>query len=207
MPETREMCHDSTRFRWKMVNMAGPSRDATKWEQHEHGGLSVSQGRQWRDTSKRRRTEMSAFVWWSTLLCLLCSLAAPATAALLEFENCLSKTILESSPLTLQFVPLDVGVWFNPSNSLNPLNVTVYGNVSGTADQTTNYPPENSANWTNPNATEGKIIDLDTSTSIWTTLFTTFNVLSFTPYYHPSRFCNSVVQGECPLAPVFHYNL
>lgn len=204
MSETLEMCHDSTHIRHDAVHLDGLY--ATKCERR--GGLSVAQGRQWRDTSKRRRRDAYAwsFGWWIAVLCLI-SLASPAAAASLSFDNCLSKAILDSNPLTLQYVPLDVGVWFNLNDPLHPLNVTVYGNVSGTADQTTDYPSEDDASWNNPNVTEGKIVDLDASNYKYSTLLTNFEVLSFSPYNHPSRFCESLVQGECPLGPVFHYNL
>ncbi|KAJ5810664.1 uncharacterized protein N7503_002882 [Penicillium pulvis] len=204
MSETLEMCHDSTHHRHDAVHLDGPH--ATKCERR--GGLSVAQGRQWRDTSKRRRRDAYAWSsgWWIVVLCLI-SLASPAAAASLSFDNCLSKTILDSNPLTLQYVPLDVGVWFNLNDPLHPLNVTVYGNVSGTADQTTDYPSEDDASWNNPNVTEGKIVDLDTSNDKYSTLLTNFDVLSFSSFTNASRFCKSLVQGECPLGPVFHYNL
>ncbi|KAJ5621888.1 hypothetical protein N7528_005120 [Penicillium herquei] len=212
MPETLEMCHNSMRFRCHAAGVAGQQQGAPnceKYKKYERRGDRPVQGRQWRDTYKPRwKTVTSGSSWWTTLLlCLILSFSTPATAALLTFDNCLSKTILESDPLMLQYVPLDVGVSFNLSDSLRPLNVTVYGNVSGTADQTSNYPPENSANWTNPNSTEGKIVDLDASNNKYSTLLSSYHVLSFTPWSHPSRFCDSLIQGECPLGPVFHYNL
>lgn len=206
MPETLEMYHDSTRFRRDAMAVAGQSRDATKCERR--GCLSLSQGRQWRDTSKRqRRIHAWGSTCWTITLCWILLLSSPATAALLNFENCLSKAILDSNPLTLQYVPLDVAVRFNLHDPLHPLNVTIYGNVSGTADKTNDYPSEDDPDWTNPNITEGKIVDLDTSTNVLTTLFTSFDVLNYAPFHNASSFCSSLVQGDCPLAPVFHYNL
>ncbi|KAJ5929823.1 hypothetical protein N7454_006773 [Penicillium verhagenii] len=204
MPETLAMCHDSMHVRQHTVYLGGPH--STKCERR--GGLSAAQGRQWRDTSKRRRRDAYTWTsgWWIALVFLI-SLASPTAAALLNFQNCLGKAVLDSSPLTLQYVPLDVGVWFNLSDPLHPLNVTVYGNVSGTADQTTDYPSEDDASWNNPNVTEGKIVDLDASNEKYSTLLTDLEVLSFSPFTNASRFCQSVVQGECPLGPVFHYNL
>ncbi|KAJ5632072.1 hypothetical protein N7490_008411 [Penicillium lividum] len=194
------MCHDST-DRNDAVYLRGPH--ATKCERR---GLSVAR-QQSRDTSKQRRDAyVWRYSWWIAVLCLF-SLASPAAAALLTFENCLSKATLDSNPLKLQYVPLDVGVWFNLSDPLRPLNVTVYGNVSGTADQTTDYPSEDDASWNNPNVTEGKIEDLDTTNYKYSTLLTAFDVLSFSAFHNASRFCTSLVQGDCPLGPVFHYNL
>uniref|UniRef100_A0A093VKN4 Putative membrane protein n=1 Tax=Talaromyces marneffei PM1 TaxID=1077442 RepID=A0A093VKN4_TALMA len=40
----------------------------------------------------------------------------------------------------------------------------------------------------------------------YTTLFTTLDVLTFTPYEHPTEFCQNVTQGTCPLGPVFNVN-
>lgn len=203
MPETDEMCHDSTRTP-DVKGLAG--RDATKCSRR--GGLSVSQGRRWRDTSKRRRRlrQPWSWGWWIALVCLV-SWMSPASAVLLDFDNCLSTAILESDPVQLQYVPLDVAVKFNLNDPLHPLTVTVYGNVSGTADRRSNYPSIDDPSWSNENSTVGKIVDLDSFNNKYSTLLTSFNVLSFSAFSHASRFCESVTQGECPLGPVFHYNL
>jgi hypothetical protein len=145
-------------------------------------------------------------MWWIALVCLA-TFASPAAAVVLDFDNCLSKTILESLPLQLQFVPTNVSVEFNLTNPLHPLNVTVYGNVSGTVSRTANYPAPDSSDWTNPNWTDGKIEDISTSNNKYSTIFTELNVLSFTPFNNASRFRDLVTQGTFPLAPVFNYNL
>lgn len=165
------------------------------------GSLSTRR-RSWRDSSQPQWTSL----WWIALVGLV-TLASPTAAVLLDFDNCLSKTILESAPLQLQFVPTNVSVTFNNSDPLNPLNVTVYGNVSGTSSRTANYPAPDSADWTNINWTDGKIEDLSSSGNMYSTLLTDFNVLSFTPFSNASRFRDSVTQGTFPLAPVFNYNL
>jgi hypothetical protein len=192
MPETDEMRHGSTRTPGGLASSPTSPR-----------GLSVS--RPWRNTSisTRRRLTLG---WWIALVCVL-SWAAPAAAVLLNFDNCLSKTTLESVPLQLQYVPLDVAVRFNLSDPLYPLNVTVYGNVSGTADRRSNYPSMDDPSWSNPNVTVGKIVDLSTSNNKYSTLLTSFDVLSYAAFTDPSRFCDAVTQGECPLGPVFNYNL
>lgn len=203
MPKTDEMCHDSTYTPQHGRGLAGP--DATKCSRR--GGLAVLQGRRWRDTSKRRRR---LHPWsWGGFIALLCVVlwASPATAVLVDFENCISKSILESEPLQLQYVPLDVAVRFNLSDPLHPLNVTVYGNVSGTADRRSDYPSMDDPSWSNPNSTVGKIVDLSSSNNKYTTLLTSFNVLSFVAFTNASRFCQSLTQGDCPLGPVFDYNL
>lgn len=132
---------------------------------------------------------------------------SPAAAALLEFENCLSKSILDSDPLQLQFVPTNVSVEFNLTNPLHPLAVTVYGNVSGTVSRTANYPAPGSEDWINPNWTDGKIEDVSSANNKYSTLLAEFDVLSFTPFNNASRFSDSVTQGTFPLGPVFNYNL
>ncbi|KAJ5342867.1 TRP-like family [Penicillium brevicompactum] len=165
-------------------------------------GSLCTRRRSWRDSSQSQWTSL----WWIALVGLV-TLASPTAAVLLDFDNCLSKTILESAPLQLQFVPTNVSVTFNNSDPLNPLNVTVYGNVSGTSSRTANYPAPDSADWTNINWTDGKIEDLSSSGNMYSTLLTDFNVLSFTPFSNASRFRDSVTQGTFPLAPVFNYNL
>lgn len=166
------------------------------------GGSHISPSQPWRDTPKHQWSSM----WWLVLLCLV-TLASPTAAVLLDFDNCLSKTLLESAPLQLQFVPINVSVTFNTLDALHPLNVTVYGNVSGTVSRTANYPLPDSPDWKNPNWTDGKIVDLNTANNKYSTLLTEFDVLSFTPFNDPSRFHDSVTQGTFPLAPVFNYNL
>lgn len=178
-------------------------RNGSRWPRRS--GLHILQGRPCRDTSKCRAQSWSP-VWWIALLCLV-TFASPAAAVLLEFENCLSKTILESHPLQLQFVPTNVSVKFNLTNPLHPLAITVYGNVSGTVSRTANYPAPDSSDWTNPNWTDGKIQDVSSTNNMYSTLITDLNVLSFTPFHNLSRFRDSLTQGTLPLGPVFNYNL
>ncbi|KAJ5580279.1 uncharacterized protein N7459_006264 [Penicillium hispanicum] len=205
------MCSESTRDLPDLGIGDAGYRDAPKCSRR--GYLSGSQGRRWRDTSKRRwhqqqpRPSRWSSVWWVALFCLVLSWASPAAAVLLDFDNCLDKAVLDSDPVQLQYVPLDVAVHFNLSDSLHPLNVTVYGNVSGTADGSSNYPSMYDPSWNNTNSTTGKIVDVSTANNMYTTLIPTFNVLSFVPWSNSSQFCESVIQGECPLGPVFNYNL
>ncbi|PKY00518.1 hypothetical protein P168DRAFT_243748 [Aspergillus campestris IBT 28561] len=139
------------------------------------------------------------------MLVVLLVVVSPVDAVLVDFQNCLSQSVIQSSPLQLQFIPLDVSVTFDPQSSLHPLNVTVYGNVSGTADRRLTYPLPDDPQWINPNETVGKITDLDTSNNKFSTLLTSVDVVSFSPYRDASRFCDSV-QGDCPLVPAFYAN-
>src|SRR5271163_2852358 len=141
---------------------------------------------------------------WAGLLLLFLGLIRGSDAAFLNFQNCIADNILNSKPLLLQFVPLNLSASFNTSDPNYPLNITVYGNVSGIATQQP-YPAPDDPQWINPNDTVGKIVDLSPSNNKYTTLFTAFNVLSYTPYLaEPSRFCNSSIHGSCPLSPAFY---
>ncbi|KAF5866730.1 hypothetical protein ETB97_009887 [Aspergillus alliaceus] len=142
-----------------------------------------------------------AIAWTWMLLVLL----SPTYAALVNFDNCLPAPTIASNPQKLQFVPLDVSVVFDLKNPLHNLNITVYGNVSGTADQSSSYPSPDDPQWTNPNETVGKIVDLNTANNKLTTLVTSVDVVSFSPYSGPTSFCDSV-RGGCPIGPVFNAN-
>ncbi|KAF7715910.1 Uncharacterized protein PECH_005752 [Penicillium ucsense] len=175
-------------------------------------GLLTHQSRRWRETSKRRRRRILPTInntttrWWLSLVCILLACVSPARSAMLDFDNCLSQTTLQSDPPQLQYVPLNVSVHFNLTNSLNPLKVTVYGNVTGTADGSP-APPATDQSWIDLNSTVGKIVDISQPNNKYTTLITSFDMLSFTPFSNASRFCQAVDQGQCPLGPVFKYNL
>lgn len=141
------------------------------------------------------------------LIMVLMLLVSPTHAVFHDFDNCLPESIVSSHPLLLQFVPLRVSVAFNSDDPPHGLSITVYGNVSGTTDPGTPYPPPDAPQWSDPNSTFGKIEDLSRSNNKYSTLLTKIDVLSYSPYSHASRFCKSVVQGHCPLAPVFDADL
>ncbi|KAL4975962.1 hypothetical protein BDW66DRAFT_136295 [Aspergillus desertorum] len=171
------------------------------------GGPFLRQHRKWRDIFRRRpRRDTSPGLGIGGIALVILAVLSSASAALLEFENCLDAYIVESSPKQLQFVPIDVSVALNMTNSLYPLNITIYGNVTGTANRSADYPAPDDPQWENPNSTFGKIIDLDVDNNNYSTLIASIQVASFTPYSEASRFCDSVTQGECPLGPVFYKN-
>ncbi|KAK5094205.1 hypothetical protein LTS08_008696 [Lithohypha guttulata] len=88
----------------------------------------------------------------------------------------------------------------------NILNVTVYGNVTGQLYNGT-YPSADDPSWNNPNNTFGKIVDLEDDATKYTTLFSSYNVLTYNPYTaNPTRFCDETVNEECPLGPAFGRN-
>ncbi|EER29624.1 hypothetical protein D8B26_003806 [Coccidioides posadasii str. Silveira] len=128
----------------------------------------------------------------------------PVDAVFVPFDNCLPNSIVKSKPAKLHFVPLFVTASLNSSSVEKNLTVTVYGNVTGLATRGA-YPEPDDPGWSDPNVTLGKIVNVDQSTLKYTTLFSHLDVLSFTPYRaDPRPFCDSVVQGECPLGPVFN---
>jgi len=136
----------------------------------------------------------------------LISQARLVQAAFVEFSNCLDESILNSDPRILQFMPLNISAVLNTANLARPLNLTIYGNVTGQM-YPGKYPSPTDSSWSNPNNTFGKIVDVADGAQLATTLFATLNVLSYTPYSAaPSRFCESTVNQACPLGPAFFLN-
>ena len=132
------------------------------------------------------------------------STMSSVSAAFVPFQNCLDKSIVTSDPPKLQFVPLLVSATLDSSSDVRRLDITVYGNVTGTEGGNGNYPPSDDPRWQDKSETFGKIADVGSDGSTYTTMFASLNALTFTPYVHPAkRFCEAVTQGECPLGPVF----
>ena len=125
-----------------------------------------------------------------------------------HWSNCLALSIQNSSPqLQLQWVPQAVWATFNSSGPQYNLNITVYGNVTGQTSGTP-LPASDNSSWTDTSITAGKIPDKNNQTGKESTLFTTLNVLGYTPYSSPgTRFCDSVINNDqtpvCPVAPFF----
>lgn len=168
-----------------------------------HRRRCKARGNQW--TTKHTVINSSSSLLM-IFICVLAFLANSASAAFLEFNNCLEPGIL-NDPSQLQFVPLFFEVIYDTSPGPNPLNITIYGNVTGAAQGQT-APPAGSSQWDNSSDTAGKIVNIvdDDGNLTYTTLFTTIDLLSFTPYDQASQFCQNVVQGSCPLGPVFDVN-
>lgn len=138
---------------------------------------------------------------WMSILCLL---VLSANAAFVKFSNCLDSNVIRSNPRLLQFVPLNITATFNTTDPGHNLNVTFYGNVTGQSTTGT-YPSPSDPSWSDPNSLFGKIPDLQNGASLYTTLFSTYNVLSYTPYTaDPARFCNDTINEVCPMAPAFY---
>lgn len=153
--------------------------------------------------SRRGYGPSTSRLLWLLIICVLLLARGSHAAFISTFTDCLSPNIINSNPKQLQFTPLWVWAFFNSSSASHNLNVTIYGNVSGQATEQ-NLPQPDDPQWKNPNDTLGKLEDVSKATNLVSTLQAQFNVLDYTPYNAPrTRFCNTVVQGTCPVAPVF----
>lgn len=127
-----------------------------------------------------------------------------ATAVFLPFENCLSDSYIytnhQDGDAQLQWVPVNLSATFDLDNPTHRLVVTVWGNVTGKAGDGT-LPPSNSSEWKDPEgALLGKILDEPANI---TTLHSKVEVATYEPYSNDSAFCASIMNGTCPLGPVW----
>jgi len=141
---------------------------------------------------------------------LLAALSGPAAAAYVAFENCLPESYVNNHPTPLQWVPKYVDASFEVTEPpMHTLRVTMWGNVTGAFTNVT-LPSPGSPDWTDPTKTDGKILDQpepNAPNPKLTTLLSKINVLTYEPYRKTFKFCNgSLVNGSCPLAPVFDTN-
>lgn len=139
------------------------------------------------------------------MLICLAFFTNPTSAVLISnFENCLATGYKATK--ALQFTPEFVDVVFDTSNSAHNLRVTIWGNVSGSVYDI-NLPPPSSSQWTDPDVTDGKIVNYTASTNKLTTLSSKVAFLSYEPYSSASAFCGELRSNQsCPLAPVFGGN-
>lgn len=151
-----------------------------------------------------------AFRW---LLVLVASLwIAPASAAFLDFQNCLSDDYRQNTPTRLQFVPKFLDARFNSSDPSHNLNVTVWGNVTGSGPNSlVLLPSANDTEYWGSNQTNlgGKILNIpepDSDDPKITTLSNKVNVLTYEPFNENVAFCERLINGSCPLAPRFDAN-
>ncbi|KAF1990358.1 hypothetical protein K402DRAFT_325196 [Aulographum hederae CBS 113979] len=142
------------------------------------------------------------------LLSLTALIPSPARAAFVNFGNCLDSSVVNSSPVLLQFTPLIFDAKFSGQGDAHNLSITIYGNVSGQTS-TDPLPPWNSSEWSDDSRTNGKITDryrLGDATGNYTTLFPSAGVLTYTPWPEQAeRFCNFTTGNtECPISPAFN---
>ena len=163
------------------------------------------------------RRQMGFFETWQYLFLLMASLwIIPASAVLVDFQNCLSEDVQNNTPLQLQLVPLVMNAVFNTTDPMHNLNITVWTNVTGSTVELPRLllPPANDSYWTTPNDTEyGGKIENDpfpsVASPVLTTLFNKVSVLTYTPVnpHTGVGFCDQLVNGSCPLSPNFNDNL
>lgn len=166
-----------------------------------------------RSSSQR---QMGLFGTWQYLFLLIASLwVIPTSAVHVNFQNCLSESVINNTPLQLQLVPLVMNAVFNTTDPMHNLNVTVWTNVTGSTVALPRLllPPANDSYWENNQTMNGGKIEADpfpdSTSPLLTTLFNKVNVLTYTPY-NPKlgdSFCQVLVNGSCPLGPNFKDNV
>lgn len=140
------------------------------------------------------------------LILLVLAVATPAAAVLLEFDNCLPDSYVLNKPPLLQWVPLYLDAVFDTTSPNNNLQVIAWGNVTGSQNVGA-LPPPGDSYWKDANETNGKIDETPYEDTLATTLVKRINVLTYEPYNDRSNFCaDGLVNGTCPLAPVFDYS-
>ncbi|KAF2247415.1 hypothetical protein BU26DRAFT_347783 [Trematosphaeria pertusa] len=155
----------------------------------------------------RRKRRIDALLYALPTFVVFIALAVlpTANAVFINFENCLDRTYrFADDPPRLQFTPMHVWASFNTTYPSHNLNVTIYGNVSGQSTPGPYLPPDD-PDWTDPNKTFGKIVDVSQSNNKFTTLFSSFKVLTYSAYSSPAtEFCLSTVNASCPIGPAFN---
>jgi len=150
-----------------------------------------------------------------TLLLLLACCTFPRVSAVrIPFDNCLSdgysvtNKSIPSGQLQLQFVPLVADAVFEPQGGNHNLLFTVWGNVTGRVGSAT-LPPPGDPSWNDDQAVlSGKIQNsIERPARNATTLHSTVDVLTYRPYSNDAYFCESIINGSCPLGPVFNTTL
>lgn len=101
----------------------------------------------------------------------------PAASARIYFESCLDR-----GARGLRFAPTYFDAVFDTKNDSHELNTTVFGNVLGGE----------------------RIVNLTAGTDNITTLVSKYRVLTYTPFEDNTNFCESVVNGKCPVEPVLN---
>lgn len=159
-------------------------------------------------TKRIRHTTISSVAHFWVVVVLLNCLVPSVSAVFIPYQNCLSEDYQNSAQL--QFLPLFVDAKFNSTDPSHNLNVTVWGNVTGSLPTVILPPGSNTSYWDNVNNTDGKIVDVDDPTAqnpLATSFFRKVNVLTYQPYQaDPADFCDSLINGTCPLGPVFPTN-
>ncbi|KEY65656.1 hypothetical protein S7711_08730 [Stachybotrys chartarum IBT 7711] len=166
----------------------------------------ASDGRVLPEPAARARRSASSTSLSKALVAALVA-AAPASAVIIPFQNCLSESFRTNDPPFVQWVPIRAEAVFGHDDTRHSLRVTVWGNVTG-AQNRGRLPPPDDPYWTNDDQFNGKIVrtaDPDREDARATTLFRRVNVLTYQPWDEAVDFCvDGLVNASCPLAPVFN---
>lgn len=136
------------------------------------------------------------------LFALLAS--TPVSAVRIRATNCLPESFQNQNPPYIQWVPVEADAKFDTKSEKHNFQYIVWGNVTGSLQRVRLPKPEDQDYWTNPDKTNGKIINSDNSEN-GTTVKSSISMLSYMPWSHRSFFCgDSLVNGSCPLPPVFN---
>lgn len=143
----------------------------------------------------------------ATILLLAILAITPVAAVRIPFSNCLDDSYRLGDPRPLQWEPLYADAIFDTQGEKNNLQVTVWGNVTGSFSQKALPPPEDPY-WRNDEESAGKIIQTpepEKEKPKATTLYRRITVLSFEVWNEVVDFCvDGLVDGVCPLGPVFN---
>ncbi|KPM36111.1 hypothetical protein AK830_g10472 [Neonectria ditissima] len=176
-----------------------------RWSQSTPMDNTPSQQRRW-------RPQLSTVTRLSTNLVLVVFLAffafSPAYAVRVPAQNCLDESYRRSANHPLQWESLYIDVVFDTKDDSHNLEVTVWGNVTGSQDGGT-LPAAGDSYWTDPKETNGKIIhsaNPNAPDSKATTLILKLDFLSYQPWNHTMFFCTQGLGNgyQCPLSPVFN---
>lgn len=153
--------------------------------------------------SRTRRSIVDSFGALLTIV-FACLLIRPTSAVLIPFDNCLPDSYRNFHPLPLQWSPVYVDARFDTENPDHLLQIIVWGNVSGSLYKV-DLPAKGDPLWNDSTHTDGKILDYTREGNKVTTLASKVNFLTYEPFSNVSSFCNySLVNGSCPLSPVFN---
>lgn len=168
-----------------------------------------------RDTMAFRRRRRGSIAMFPFLLVLIASVCfVPVASVFIEFSNCLSDEVKNNGVPQLQFIPHFVDATFNTTDPSHQLSVTVWGNITGSTVGNVSrlvVPSGNDTEYWNSNSTfaGGKIVDSpypEATVPKLTTLSNKVDVLTYEPFSEDVDFCNSLINGSCPLGPRFFVN-
>lgn len=168
-----------------------------------HGGSSRPRARPSRLLSSLSRTSANLLV---VLLLAVLAVRPVAAVKIKSFSNCLSSYRLDN-PRLLQWTPIYVDAKYDTKNSSHNLQVTVWGNVTGSQNGSAVPPASDTAYWNDTSETFGKIVRVpNAELNKATTLVRKIDFLSYEPFHARDEFCgaNGVANRSCPVGPVWN---